>query len=708
MSGPRQAIVHIPRNGGCKSIKRLRKQLCYLDQDEDVVLELSERHGGAQMSRAEYEDWARLWAEQTGHYLNGESLYDGEQDLTTHIIVSFPPGTDHGAAYAAGRAWAEDVFGSGRNGGEWDYITAFHTNRPHPHVHVIVNRRSLAARGEWLAISHRNRFLNYDTLRETLADAAWNQGIELDATSRGQRGLQGRGPTTAEYRRQARVEFRNHFEEHHEVVDLARDGQQEVFPELTGRRPVGDEGGGPSGGAGASRDEDRRQATGSTIPVESQREAENARDDRRSQERRRRAEDELEAGPSRRREPQPSPFPEDNSDLYEMPLRLDRPDYDTLAARQLRGEMTQANASGGNDGRQAAPNPIPVDSRQEAEDARDLRRSQSRERRAADEVEAGPSRRRVPQPTPSPEDDDDLYADEPSWLLREYDLLAARQINEEMPRAEEPRLPPGYIPNHELYANLQRMADDLARNGGSGEGTSRDELDPTGATGARRGPSEPSSESDDVEDQIRREMAEYRERQVEASRRNREIEESAAGPSRRRRPARTTDAMSSAPARDHHEATGAGAESSATTNAAVTEGNDGRAALTDSRGRHLLAETIETRGQQIRRRSDERAASRERQRALEESEEQADGSETETPPVETTPSRTAPEIARQPEPVPTNSRQANRAVAGPDPSQPRAIPAVAPEGAAPDEANRRGPPEVRRTPPIERDRNRTR
>jgi len=237
MTEATQAIVNIPRGGGCKSIKRICSQLEYLDQDEDVVLELSERHGGAQMSRQEYEDWARLWAEQTGHFLDGESLYDGDQDLTTHIIVSFPPGTEKDRAYAAGRAWAEEVFGSGRNGGEWDYVTGFHTNKPHPHLHVIVNRRSLAARGEWLAISHRNRFLNYDTLRETLADAAYDYGIELDATSRAQRGLEGRGPTTAEYRRNAKVQIREHFEDRSAVVDLATDGQREVFPELTGVKP---------------------------------------------------------------------------------------------------------------------------------------------------------------------------------------------------------------------------------------------------------------------------------------------------------------------------------------------------------------------------------------------------------------------------------------------------------------------------------------
>ncbi|MBY5775226.1 relaxase/mobilization nuclease domain-containing protein [Rhizobium leguminosarum] len=465
ISEARQAIVHIPRKGGCKSIKRICKQLRYLDQHEEVAIQLSERHGGGLMSRREYEDWATRWAEQTGHYLNGESLYDGEQDLTTHIIASFPPGTDAEAAYAAGRDFAEDAFGSGENGGEWDYVTAFHTNRPHPHVHIIVNRRSLAARAEWLSISHRNRFLNYDTFREKFAKASLKQGIELDATSREQRGLQGRGPSTTEYRRRARIEFHIHHEDHYEVVDLAQSGQQEVFPELAPRRPVGDDGGGADTGLA-----NISPPVPNPVSVERRREAEVALSDHRRQRRIRHAIAEVEAGPSFRLLPDPEHRPR-KVDFNEAPSSPSDLHYDALAARQLQEEWVQAETSSSSLDGIAPDNRVP-DNQQS-----------------------------LPFGGPSNET---------------FDI--------ETPGAEEYVL----------------------------EGSDDRSL--------------PSTEECEIEDQLKREIAEYREKQLKASRSKWEIDEVAAGPGRRRTP----------------------------------------------------AGTIETRGEQIRRRSAARAANRERNRALKE------------------------------------------------------------------------------------------
>lgn len=232
-----QAIVHIVRGGGCQTIGRICSQWEYLSRKGQLEVRFSERHGGGVMPHEEFEIWAKRWAEQTGHYIDGVKLSDGHPELTTHIVVSFPPGTDEGAAEDAGRLWAENMFGSGENGGEWDYVTVFHTDRAHPHLHVVVNRRALSNRAEWLAIAHRNDFLNYDSLREGLADAAYDCGIELDASSREQRGLEGRNPTRAQYRQWARIGFRNHTGEDDEEVDLSIDGNVEVFPELTGIDP---------------------------------------------------------------------------------------------------------------------------------------------------------------------------------------------------------------------------------------------------------------------------------------------------------------------------------------------------------------------------------------------------------------------------------------------------------------------------------------
>lgn len=207
MPAASQAIVHIVRHGGCQTISRLCNQWRYLSRNGDVELRLSERYGGGVMRFDEFQVRARTWAERTGKYFRGRKLMDGNQEFTTHIIVSFPHGTNEESAHAAGRAWAETMFGLARNPTlntddahattplnpdwpdrpEWDYVTAFHTDKEHPHLHVVVNRRAISAGGEWLAISHRNALLNYDTLREGLANVAHEYGIVLDASSREQR-----------------------------------------------------------------------------------------------------------------------------------------------------------------------------------------------------------------------------------------------------------------------------------------------------------------------------------------------------------------------------------------------------------------------------------------------------------------------------------------------------------------------------------------
>ncbi|MCF3931809.1 relaxase/mobilization nuclease domain-containing protein, partial [Acuticoccus sp. M5D2P5] len=71
---------------------------------------------------------------------------------------------DEAAAERAGRAWAEEMFGSGAYGGDsFDYYTAFHTDRDHPHIHVVVHRRGLD-NGTWLKVSKRSAF-NYQAMR---------------------------------------------------------------------------------------------------------------------------------------------------------------------------------------------------------------------------------------------------------------------------------------------------------------------------------------------------------------------------------------------------------------------------------------------------------------------------------------------------------------------------------------------------------------
>jgi type IV secretion system T-DNA border endonuclease VirD2 len=197
-----QAIIRIVPGGGARTVTQIYNQWTYLSRKGEMQLQRSERHLGAMLPTAQHKALAASWAVQTGSYQLGQSEEDSVQELTTHIVVSFPPTTELVAAFAAGRAWAEEIFGSGRNGGTFDYLSVCHSDRPHPHVHLIVNRR--AFEGHWLKISRRHAFLNYDRLRSVLVDIACRHHIVLEATSRAQRGLADRPITYAEYRRRAR------------------------------------------------------------------------------------------------------------------------------------------------------------------------------------------------------------------------------------------------------------------------------------------------------------------------------------------------------------------------------------------------------------------------------------------------------------------------------------------------------------------------
>ena len=196
-----QAVVRIVPRGGSRTAAQMQEQWKYLSRRGEVKLQRSERHLGVFLSTEQIAETAASWVEQAS--TKGGDVDDKEvQELTTHIVISFPKGTEYAKAFAAGRAWAEEMFGSGRNGGSFDYLTACHSDRPHPHIHLVVNRRALE--GHWLKISRRDTWHNYQKMRSTMVDVARRYGIELEATSRAQRGINELPITYAVYRRHSR------------------------------------------------------------------------------------------------------------------------------------------------------------------------------------------------------------------------------------------------------------------------------------------------------------------------------------------------------------------------------------------------------------------------------------------------------------------------------------------------------------------------
>lgn len=211
-----QVIVHVVRRGGASTIKRICSQMEYLTRKGKLRLQFSERHGAGFIPYNELPDWARRWGEQAGNYVDGSQVGNAEQHMTTHIVFSLPPGTDNDAAYRAMRKAAEDVFGATiirennrGNPHEFDYLTVFHTDKPHPHLHVLVNRKSLqrdpdTKKHEWLKIARRNTRVNYALMRERFAYWAQQEGIDVEATSRVERGIHTRSLTNEQFRINAR------------------------------------------------------------------------------------------------------------------------------------------------------------------------------------------------------------------------------------------------------------------------------------------------------------------------------------------------------------------------------------------------------------------------------------------------------------------------------------------------------------------------
>ncbi|MBM9595064.1 relaxase/mobilization nuclease domain-containing protein [Roseitranquillus sediminis] len=187
-----QAVIKMIRKGGASDLRGLRAQMAYLSRGGEQILQRSERYMGVEVDAEQAAAIETAWRmPQDG---------SGAADRTSHFIVSFPESTPHGAAERAGRAWAEELFGSGDYGGDaYDYYTAFHTDRAHPHMHVVVHRRGLD-NGEWLKVSRRSD-VNYDTMRAVLVEVAGREGIALEATPRLARGVHDRPVPDAEYRR---------------------------------------------------------------------------------------------------------------------------------------------------------------------------------------------------------------------------------------------------------------------------------------------------------------------------------------------------------------------------------------------------------------------------------------------------------------------------------------------------------------------------
>ena len=198
--GSNAAVLKKIGKGGTANAKELAAQMDYLFSKSasifgnGVVLD-ADAKGLTKDERNEIVgDWVEDWR---GSPKNGH---------TTHLLMSFPSHVRPEKAKLIAEAWAFEMFQSGEHQDDvCSYVAALHTDKAHPHVHMVINNRG-TVNDSWFFMAKEHAF-NLEVMKERMVAIAAEEGVFLDATSRAERGLMTYGPSRAEIER-ARVEGR--------------------------------------------------------------------------------------------------------------------------------------------------------------------------------------------------------------------------------------------------------------------------------------------------------------------------------------------------------------------------------------------------------------------------------------------------------------------------------------------------------------------
>lgn len=198
--GSNAAVLKKIGKGGTANAKELAAQMDYLFSKSasifgnGVVLDADAKGLTKDERNDIVGDWVEDWR---GSPKNGH---------TTHLLMSFPSHVRPEKAKLIAEAWAFEMFQSGEHQDDvWSYVAALHTDKAHPHVHMVVNNRG-TVNESWFFMAKEHAF-NLEVMKERMVAIAAEEGVFLDATSRAERGLLTYGPSRAEIER-ARVEGR--------------------------------------------------------------------------------------------------------------------------------------------------------------------------------------------------------------------------------------------------------------------------------------------------------------------------------------------------------------------------------------------------------------------------------------------------------------------------------------------------------------------
>lgn len=179
--GARAAVFKRIRAGGCKTRRSLGNQLDYVN-DKAVFTFSSQANSLDGEATLSEDQKAKILDQWTGTWRGSSKL-----GFTSHMLLSFPTDVSADQVRDITLDWCEHFFESGYYGDEWDYVVAVHTDRDHPHAHILLNNRG-KDQGLWFSCWAEG-VMSPQLMREKQAEIAENYGVALDATTRLERGI---------------------------------------------------------------------------------------------------------------------------------------------------------------------------------------------------------------------------------------------------------------------------------------------------------------------------------------------------------------------------------------------------------------------------------------------------------------------------------------------------------------------------------------
>lgn len=167
--GTKQAILKITSYG---KGEKIRNHLRYISRRAE--LELEDQDGNKITTLSEQNTILRYWS------LDFDNTKNSRDSL--HLILSTPPESDRKAAENTAREFLKEEYGKLGH----EYLFVAHNDTEHPHIHAVIKMRSIHGK----KLNPRKSDLT--KAREKFAEKCRENGIEVESSSRAERGLSGK------------------------------------------------------------------------------------------------------------------------------------------------------------------------------------------------------------------------------------------------------------------------------------------------------------------------------------------------------------------------------------------------------------------------------------------------------------------------------------------------------------------------------------